>query len=99
MPGTASRFIPPLKAAAYPATTAIRQLAQVLTEPVRHACEGRWREFAAAPGAGLERRRRPRVPAVTIAPHAPDRPGFVCISPTTKPVRRGVGADPQANLD
>src|ERR1700755_504372 len=33
MPGTASRFIP-LKAAAYPTTTAIRQLAQVLTEPV-----------------------------------------------------------------
>ena len=33
MPGTASRFIPLKRAAAYPTTTGIRQLAQVLTEP------------------------------------------------------------------
>src|SRR5580704_17720405 len=34
MLGTASRFIPLKRAAAYPTTTGIRQLAQVLTEPV-----------------------------------------------------------------
>ena|SRR6516165_5436145 len=39
MPGTASRFIPLKRAAAYPTTTGIRQLAQVLTEPAR--CGGR----------------------------------------------------------
>src|SRR5580704_10842575 len=33
MLGTASRFIPLKRAAAYPTTTGIRQLAQVLTEP------------------------------------------------------------------
>jgi hypothetical protein len=33
MLGTASRFIPLKRAAAYPMTTGIRQLAQVLTEP------------------------------------------------------------------
>ena len=33
MPGTASRFIPLKRAGAYPTTTGIRQLAQVLTEP------------------------------------------------------------------
>jgi hypothetical protein len=33
MPGTAPRFIPLKRAAAYPTTTGIRQLAQVLTEP------------------------------------------------------------------
>jgi hypothetical protein len=33
MPGTASRFIPLKPAGAYPTTTGIRQLAQVLTEP------------------------------------------------------------------
>src|SRR5262249_38388332 len=37
--GTASRFIPLKRAAAYPTTTGIRQLAQVLTEPAR--CGGR----------------------------------------------------------
>jgi hypothetical protein len=34
MPGTASRFIPLKRAAAYPSTTGIRHLAQVLTEPL-----------------------------------------------------------------
>src|SRR5246127_5849458 len=34
MPGTASRFIPLKRAAAYPTTTGIRHLAQVLTEPL-----------------------------------------------------------------
>ena len=33
MPGTAFRFIPLKRAAAYPTTAGIRQLAQVLTEP------------------------------------------------------------------
>jgi hypothetical protein len=33
MPGTASRFIPLKRAGAYPTTTGIRHLAQVLTEP------------------------------------------------------------------
>jgi hypothetical protein len=37
MPGTASRFIPPKRAPAYPTTTGIRQLAQVLTEPRQRA--------------------------------------------------------------
>jgi hypothetical protein len=39
MPGTASRFIPLKRAAAYPTTTGIRQLAQVLTEPLRLALD------------------------------------------------------------
>jgi hypothetical protein len=34
MPGTASRFIPLKRAAAYPKATGIRHLAQVLTEPI-----------------------------------------------------------------
>src|SRR5689334_25408122 len=37
MPGTASRFIPLKRAAAYSMTTGIRQLAQVLTEPANPA--------------------------------------------------------------
>jgi hypothetical protein len=37
MPGTASRFIPLKRAAAYPTTTGIRQLAQGLTEPEARA--------------------------------------------------------------
>src|ERR1700757_2488118 len=44
MPGTASRFIPLKRAGAYPTTTGIRQLAQVLTEPFERSCElGLWR--------------------------------------------------------
>jgi hypothetical protein len=46
MPGTASRFIPLKRAGAYPTTTGIRQLAQVLTEPVRRGALERWYDFS-----------------------------------------------------
>ena len=45
MPGTAFRFIPPKRAAAYPTTTGIRHLAQVLTEPFEELATGRARSL------------------------------------------------------
>ena len=66
---------------------------------VRHAGEGVRRERRAAPGAGLERRRRALVPARSVAPHAADRRRLVGVALAAEPVRRGVGADPEADLD
>ena len=66
---------------------------------VRNAGKGRRLERRAAPGARLDRRRRALVLAGLVAAHPPNRRGLVGVALAAQPVRRGVGADPEADLD
>ena len=66
---------------------------------VRHAGERRRREGGPAPGAGLERCGRALVPSIAIAPHPPHGRRLVRFSFAAEFVRRGIGADPQADFD
>ena len=64
----------------------------------RNAGEAVARKRRRAPRAGFDRRRR-LAAVLAIAPHAGDGGVFAAISCLAEPVRRGGGADPEADLD